>query len=56
MLDSTQVFHMAVPVCLPDTSAVRQEGPGQDLTLCLNFESEKGHLCLLAILTNYGLS
>ncbi len=54
-LDSTKVFHMAVPVCLPDTSVAQQGSPGQDLEQCLNFESEKGHLYLLASLKGYGL-
>lgn len=52
-LDSTKVFHMAVPVCLLDTSVAQQGGPGQDLEQCLNFESERGHLCLLVRLEDY---
>ena len=47
-LDSATIFHITVPVCLPDTSAAHQDSPGQDLEQHLNFESEKGHLYLLA--------
>ena len=54
-LDSTKVFHMTVPVCLPDTSVAQRGSPGQDLEQCLNFESEKGHLYLLASLKGYAL-
>ncbi len=46
-LDSTRIFHMAVPVCLPNTAAVPQDETGQDLEQRLNFESAKGHLCIL---------
>jgi CheY-specific phosphatase CheX len=52
-LDSTKIFHMAVPVCLPDTSAAQQDSPGQDHEQRLNFESEKGYLFLLARLKDY---
>jgi chemotaxis protein CheY-P-specific phosphatase CheC len=55
-LDSTKIFHMAVPVCLPDTSAVQQGSPGQDLEQCLSLESEKGDLRLVARLKDYGLN
>ena len=51
--DSTKIFHMAVPVCLPHTSAAQQESSGQDLEQRLNFESEKGYLYLLASLKEY---
>lgn len=55
-LDSTKIFHMAVPACLPDTSAAQQGGPEQDVEQCLSFESEKGDLYLLASLKDYGLN
>ncbi|MBE0555758.1 MAG: chemotaxis protein CheX [Proteobacteria bacterium] len=55
-LDSTKIFHMAVPVCLSDASAAQQDGPAEDLVQCLNFESEKGHLYLLASLKDKGLN
>ena len=54
-LDSTKIFHMDVPVCLPNTSIVQQDNPGQDLEHCLNFESEKGYLRILASLKTYGI-
>lgn len=47
-LDSTKIFKMELPVCLPDTSTTQQDSPGQDLEQRLNFESEKGYLYLLA--------
>ncbi len=52
-LDSTKIFHMAVPVCLPDSSVAQHDSPRQDLEQCLNFESEKGYLYLLASLKDY---
>jgi CheY-specific phosphatase CheX len=55
-LDPTKIFHMAVPVCLSDTSAAQQGSPGQDLEQCLSFDSEKGHLYLQASLKNYGVN
>jgi CheY-specific phosphatase CheX len=55
-LDSTKIFHMDVPVCLPGTSDVQQDSSGQDLVQRLNFESEKGHLYILAKLKDYGLN
>jgi CheY-specific phosphatase CheX len=55
-LDSTKIFHMDMPVCLPGTSDVQQDSSGQDLVQRLNFESEKGHLYILASLHGYGLN
>ena len=51
--DSTKIFQMAVPVCLPDTSTAQRDSSGQDLEQRLNFESEKGYLYLLASLKEY---
>jgi len=53
-LDSTKVFHMAMPVCVPDMAVVRQDRDERDLEQRLDFESEKGHLCILASLKTYG--
>ncbi len=52
-LDSTKIFNMAVPVCLPDTSEAQQGTPGQGLEQCLSFESEQGHLSIRARLKDY---
>jgi CheY-specific phosphatase CheX len=46
-LDSTKVFHMEVPECLPDT-LIGQDTLGQDLKQCVNFECERGRLCIVA--------
>ena len=55
-LDSTKVFHMVLPVCLPKTAAVQQGKTDWDLEQRLNFESEKGHLCIRASLKDYDCS
>jgi CheY-specific phosphatase CheX len=55
-LDSTKIFHMAMPACLPDASATQQECPGPNIAQCLSFESEKGYLHLYASLKDYGAS
>ncbi|MFH1078929.1 MAG: chemotaxis protein CheX [Pseudomonadota bacterium] len=49
-LDTTKSFHMGVPVCLPNASVVHEENPRPDFEQCLNFESEKGGLCIRASL------
>jgi hypothetical protein len=55
-LDSARIFHMELPVCFPDASAIQLHGPEQDRERCLSFESEKGDLSVLASLKNHGLS
>ncbi len=55
-LDAAKTFHMALPVCFPDRSAIQQDSTGQDLERCLSFDSEKGHLSVLASLKDYGLN
>jgi CheY-specific phosphatase CheX len=43
-LDTTKVFHLTFPVCLPGESAVPQESSGVDQEEWLRFESEQGQL------------
>lgn len=55
-LDTTKIFQLTVPVCLPITSVVQQDSPGPNLEQWLNFESENGYLGIVVSLKDYGIN
>ncbi len=55
-LDTTKIFHLTVPVCLPVTSMAQKDSPGPDLEQWLYFESENGYLGIMASLKDYGIN
>jgi CheY-specific phosphatase CheX len=54
-LDTTKIFQLTIPVCLPDESAVPQESPGADREEWLRFESKQGQLGIMVGLKAQGI-
>ncbi|MHB8907963.1 MAG: chemotaxis protein CheX [Syntrophales bacterium] len=52
-LDTTKVFQLTLPVCLPTGSVAQQNSSGPDLEQWLNLESENGHLGIMVRLKDY---